>query len=283
MTKKILTAIIMCIFCTVFAGAAWANDDRKTEAIGIADKSRIVIEEMLASMDNQVPSELIAMCDGIVIVPGMLKGGFFIGGSYGEGVVLARHGNTFSGPAFLSMGAGSIGLQFGVQSADIILVIFGKTTMDSFLMNNKVKLGGDMTLAAGPVGAQLTAATDLMLNGGIYSYSRTSGLFAGISLEGAGISMNHALNQAYYGNVWNPTEILGTPNLIVPESGVKIIRALEKAAQRGENYKAQAAADKEKNKELDRQIQELEQQKQDLNKQQDALEKQKANTFTLGN
>lgn len=275
MTKKVFIAVVICIVGFVFTTAAWAQDDRKVEATGIVDKSRVVVEEMLMSMDNQVPSELIAMCDGIVIVPGMLKGGFFLGGSYGDGVVLARHGNSFSGPAFLSMGAGSIGLQFGVQQADIILVIFGKNTMDSFLMNNKFKLGGDMALVAGPVGAQLTAATDLMLNGGIYSYSRSQGLFAGISLEGAGISMNHALNQAYYGNVWKPTEILSTPNLLIPESGDKLIKALERASQRGDDYKATAAANKEKNKEIDKQMEELELRQQELDKQRDALEKQR--------
>lgn len=275
MTKKVFIAAVICLFGFVIAGTAWAENDRKIEAIGIVDKSRVVVEEMLMSADNQVPSELIATCDGIVIVPGMLKGGFFLGGSYGDGVVVARHGNSFSGPAFLSMGAGSIGLQFGVQSADIILVIFGQDTLNSFLMNNKVKLGGDLALVAGPVGAQMTAATDLMLNGGIYSYSRSQGLFAGVSLEGAGISMNHALNQAYYGNVWKPAEILGTANLLVPESGDKLIKALERASKRGDDYKATAAANKEKNKQIDQQMQELDLKQQELNRQRDALEKQR--------
>lgn len=275
MTKKILIAVFVCVFAVMVTVPAWAEEDRKTEATIIVDKARIVVESMLLSPDDQVPSELIAMCDGIVIVPGMMKGGFFLGGSYGEGVVVTRHGNTFSAPAFLSMGAGSLGLQFGVQSADVILVIFGKDTLNSFLMSNKVKLGGDMAMVAGPVGAQLSAATDLMLNGGIYSYSRSKGLFAGISLEGAGVSMNHALNQAYYGNIWKPEEILGATNLLVPESGDKLVRALESATKKGEEYKATAETNKEKNKEIDRQMEELERQQLDLQRQKDNLERQR--------
>lgn len=275
MIKNFFIAVCICMLAILVSSPAWAEADRKTEAVIIVDKARIVVESMLLSYDDQVPAELITMCDGIVIVPGMMKGGFFLGGSYGEGVVLTRHGSTFSAPAFLSMGAGSLGLQFGVQSADVILVIFGKDTLNSFLMNNKVKLGGDMAMVAGPVGAQLSAATDLMLNGGIYSYSRSKGLFAGISLEGAGVSMNHALNKAYYGNVWKPEEILNATNLLVPESGDKLVRALEAASVKGDQYKADAAADKEKNKDIDRRMEELERQQLDLQRQKDALEKER--------
>lgn len=275
MTKNFFIAVCICLFAIIASSPAWAEEDRKTEAVIIVDKARIVVETMLLSYDDQVPAELITMCDGIVIVPGMMKGGFFLGGSYGEGVVLTRHGSAFSAPAFLSMGAGSLGLQFGVQSADVILVIFGKDTLNSFLMDNKVKLGGDMAIVAGPVGAQLSAATDLMLKGGIYSYSRSRGLFAGISLEGAGVSMNHALNKAYYGNVWKPEEILNATNLLVPESGDKLVRALEAASVKGDQYKATAEANKEKNKEIDRHMEELERQQLDLQRQKDALEKQR--------
>lgn len=275
MLRKILISIFVCVFTIITAGSVWAEEDRKTEATMIVDKARIVVDSMLLSLDDQVPAELIAMCDGIVIVPGMMKGGFFLGGSYGEGVVVARHGKTFSAPAFLSMGAGSLGLQFGIQSADVILVIFGKDTMNSFLMNNKVKLGGDMAMVAGPVGAQLSAATDLMLKGGIYSYSRSKGLFAGVSLEGAGVSMNHALNKAYYGNVWQPEKILGVTNLLVPESGDKLVRALEASVKKGEEYKAITKANKEKNKNIDKQMEELERQQMELNRQKDALDKQR--------
>lgn len=275
MIKKICIAVMISVFALVSSGVAWAQEDRKPEATLIVDKARLVVEAMLLSMDNQVPSELIANCDGIIIVPGMLKGGFFLGGSYGKGIVVARHGNTFSGPAFLSMGAGSLGLQFGVQSADLILVVYGKKTLDSFLLNSKVKLGGDMAMVAGPVGAQLSAATDLRLNGGIYSYSRSKGLFAGISLEGAGISMNHALNQAYYGNVWNPVDILGNPGMLVPESGDRLVKALEMASQAGEQFKAEGQTEQVKDQQIDAQIQELERQQLELEKQKQALESQR--------
>lgn len=277
MMKKICIAVLISVFALTSAGLAWAQEDRKAEATVIVDKARLVVEDMLLSMDNQVPSELIANCDGIIIVPGMLKGGFFLGGSYGKGIVVARHGNTFSGPAFLSMGAGSLGLQFGVQSADLILVVYGKDTMDNFLLHNKVKLGGDMAMVAGPVGAQLTAATDLMLSGGIYSYSRSKGLFAGISLEGAGISMNHALNQAYYGSVWNPVDILANPGMLIPESGDRLVRTLETASNTGDQFKAEAKAEKveKEDQNIDARIQELERQQLELEKEKQELESQR--------
>lgn len=275
MFRKIGLTLLICIFALTAFGSAWASDDRKAESNVIVDKARLVIEDMMLSIDNQVPSELINKCTGIVIIPGLMKGGFFVGGSYGQGVVLVRNGNTFSGPAFLSMGAGSLGLQFGVQSADVILVIYGKATMDSFLMNNKVKLGGDIAMVAGPVGAQASAATDLMLKGGIYSYSRSQGLFLGVSLEGAAISMNHALNQAYYGSVYDPKVILTDANLMIPASGERLIKALETAASRGQNYEDVREANKAKNADIDRQLQDLERQQQELNKQKEALENQR--------
>jgi lipid-binding SYLF domain-containing protein len=151
----------------------------------------------------------------LAIIPDMIKGGFVVGGSYGKGVVFARkEGGEWSGPAFIHIGAGSFGLQFGVQSTDLILVIIGQKTMDSFL-KAKFKLGGDAAIAAGPVGAQATGAVDILLKGGIYSYSRTKGLFAGVSLEGAAIKSDTGLNRAYYQTTADTREILygkvGTP------------------------------------------------------------------------
>lgn len=279
MIKKFLLIVFACLFFLGGISVVYAEEDRKVESNIIVDKARIVVEDMLLSMDNQVPSELIAQCTGIVIVPSMMKGGFFVGGSYGQGVVVARHGNVWSGPAFLSMGAGSVGLQFGVQSADVILVIYGQSTMDSFLMNNKVKLGGDIAMVAGPVGAQASAATDLMLKGGIYSYSRSQGLFVGISLEGAGISMNHALNQAYYGSVWDPRVILNATDLLIPESGERLIKVLQRASDKGNDYKTINEANKAKNAEIDQQMQELELRQQEVNRQKQTLEQQRQTVY----
>jgi len=168
----------------------------------LIDKARIVIEDMVSSRDSGIPEDLLRDCAGLVVVPGMFKGGFFVGGSYGKGIVLANQEGRWSGPAFTFLGAGSFGFQWGVESVDLILVIIGQKAMDSFLRTS-FKIGGDVAVAAGPIGAQATAATDIMLHGGILSYSRAKGLFAGISLEGAVMGSQEEFNEAVYrtGNI----------------------------------------------------------------------------------
>lgn len=198
----------------------------KSDGDVIVDKSRLVLEEMMLSGDQGIPRYLIERCEGLVILPDMLKGGFVVGGSYGKGVLLARKDGSWTGPAFVYIGAGSLGFQIGLQSTDLILVIMGKKAVDSFLQN-KYKLGADAAIAAGPVGAQATAATEIMLKGGIFSYSRSKGLFAGVSLEGAAMGSHFDLNRAYYGTTSSPTSILHE-NLETPPSGKKLIEYLDK-------------------------------------------------------
>ena len=137
---------------------------------------------------------------------------------------MARKDGKWSGPSFVYIGAGSVGFQIGVQITDLILVVIGQDTMDSFMRSN-FKLGADAAVAAGPVGAQATAATDLFLKGGIYSYSRSKGLFAGVSLEGAGLGTEFDLNRAYYQTTSNPKEIL-YGEVETPESGKKLFEAI---------------------------------------------------------
>lgn len=198
----------------------------KEDADVIVDKSRIVLEEMMLSGDGGIPRYLIEKCEGLVILPDMLKGGFVVGGSYGKGVLLARRNGTWAGPAFVYIGAGSLGFQIGLQSTDLILVIMGKQAVDSFLQNN-FKLGADAAVAAGPIGAQATAATEIMLKGGIFSYSRSKGLFAGVSLEGAAMGSHFDLNRAYYGTTSLPGTILHE-NLNPPPSGKRLTEYLDR-------------------------------------------------------
>ena len=194
----------------------------------IVNKSRIVVQEMMFNLEKEkaIPVDLIKNCAGIAIVPGMLKGAFIVGGSYGRGVVLKHQSGQWTGPAFFSIGAGSIGLQLGGQAVDLILVILGNGTMDSF-MKSKFKLGADIAVAAGPVGAQATAATEILLKGGIYSYSRTQGAFIGLSLEGAGIITQEDLNKAYYNAAYSPADILAG-KASPPESAIQLINTLKK-------------------------------------------------------
>ena len=205
---------------------ALADDDNKPNLI--VDKSRIVVEELLLKRysDEELPRDLIRQCSGLAIFPGMLKGAFFIGGSYGKGVVLRHQDGQWSGPAFISIGAGSLGIQFGGQSVDLILVVMGEEAMNFFL-SSKFKLGADVAVAAGPVGAQASAASEITLKGGIYSYSRSKGAFIGISLEGAGIASKEEFNKAYYKTTDNAQVIL-SGQVKPPENGQRLISALQR-------------------------------------------------------
>jgi lipid-binding SYLF domain-containing protein len=216
----ILTAVL------VFGPLVQAAESEKAD--NIVDKSRIVVQEMMRTdaENKAVPLDLLRQASGIAIIPGMLKGGFVIGGSYGKGVVLKKSADGWAGPAFLSMTAGSLGLQIGGQSIDLLLVIVGEKAMNAF-MQNKFKLGADVGLAAGPLGGHASAATEITLKGGIYSYSRSKGAFAGVSIEGAGISSQPDLNKAYYGSTGS-TPVILAGKVSPPASGQKLVETLNK-------------------------------------------------------
>jgi lipid-binding SYLF domain-containing protein len=222
--KKAIAVSLLCVSLGLASVPQAPADNLKEDAEAIVNKARLVIEEVKNAPDSGPAYDLIRQSAGVAIIPDMFKGGFVIGGSYGKGVVVAYKDGKWSGPSFVYIGAGSVGLQIGVQITDLILVVIGQNTMDSFLRSS-FKLGADAAIAAGPVGAQATAATDILLKGGIYSYSRAKGLFAGISLEGAGMGTEYDLNRAYYQTTSNPKEIL-YGQVETPESGKKLFEAL---------------------------------------------------------
>ena len=224
--KKIITGFLGFMMMGVLVGGLPAYGQTKEDADLIVDKARVVLEEMMRSQDSAPPTDFIRDCAGIAIIPEFFKAGLIAGGAYGEGVVLARRDGTWSGPAFVYIGAGSVGIQIGIQLTDLLLVVIGDKTMEGFL-RSKFKLGADAAIAAGPYGAQVTAASEILLRGGIFSYSRAKGLFAGVSLEGAGMGAELGLNRAYYETTSSPEQILyGEVN--IPPSGKKLIEALEK-------------------------------------------------------
>jgi len=224
--KKTIAIIVLCIGLGLASSPQALADNLKEDAEVIVEKARLVIEDVRTAPDSGAAYDLIRQSAGVVIIPDMFKGGFVVGGSYGKGVVVARKDGKWSGPSFVYIGAGSIGFQIGAQLTDLILVVIGQNTMDSFLRSS-FKLGADAAIAVGPVGAQATAATDILLKGGIYSYSRAKGLFAGISLEGAGMGTEYDLNRAYYQTTSNPKDIL-YGQVETPESGKKLFEALSR-------------------------------------------------------
>ena len=190
----LFVAVALLLMIAVRVPAVFAEDGTKMvyEATG-------VLKEIMAIPEKGIPPALLSDAYGVAIVPGVIKLGFIIGGRYGTGVLMVRDKDgTWSSPTFVSLAGGGIGWQIGAQSTDIILVFKSRKSIDG-IMKGKFTLGADASVAAGPVGRNLEAATDVKLKAEIYSYSRSRGLFAGISLEGAALQIDGDTNAAFYG------------------------------------------------------------------------------------
>jgi lipid-binding SYLF domain-containing protein len=159
-----------------------------------------VVEGLATIPLKGIPPALMQDAQGIAIIPGLIKAGFVVGGRHGRGVVLARQPDgSWSNPLFLSLTGGSIGWQIGVQSTDLVLIFKTRKGVARLLEGKgKLTLGGDVAVAAGPVGRQAEAGTDAQLQAEIFSYSRSRGLFAGLSLEGAVMLVDAAGNDRFY-------------------------------------------------------------------------------------
>ncbi len=157
-----------------------------------------VLEEIMAIPEKGIPPALLSNAQGIAIIPGVIKAGLILGGRHGSGILIVRDNEGgWSSPSFVTITGGSIGWQVGVQSTDIILVFRSKRSIDN-IMKSKFTLGADVSIAAGPVGRQVEAGTDVQLKAEIVSYSRSRGLFAGLSLEGAALQIDDEANEAFY-------------------------------------------------------------------------------------
>lgn len=166
----------------------------------ILDASYEVMEALADIPLKGIPPALMRDAQGVAVFPGVIKAGFVIGGRYGRGVCLLREqGDSWSKPVFLTITGGGIGWQIGVQSTDLVLIFKTKNSVERILKGkNKVTLGADLGIAAGPVGRQAEAGTDAALKAEIYSYSRSRGLFAGLSLEGAALQYDAGATGSYY-------------------------------------------------------------------------------------
>lgn len=187
----VVTAVLMAL---ASASAVRAEDGTKKvyEAAG-------VVKEIMAIPEKGIPPVLLGDAYGIAVIPGVIKLGFIVGGRYGTGVLMVRdRDGTWSPPAFISLAGGGIGWQIGAQSTDFILVFKNRRSIDG-IMKGKFTLGADAAVAAGPVGRNLEAATDVKLKSEIYAYSRSRGLFAGVSLEGAALQIDDETDAAFYG------------------------------------------------------------------------------------
>lgn len=180
--------------------------DEAEDAQRLVDRARITVDAFRDDPDMGALRALAKDAKALFIVPQLIKGGFILAGEGGTGVLLTRDGG-WSAPAFYTMGAGSIGLQIGGQTSEVVLVLMTDRALDAVLQN-KVKLGADMGVAAGPVGAGLETAIATNLRADIYTYAKSKGLFAGVSFEGAVIAERGKMNRAYYGQRVSPEDIV---------------------------------------------------------------------------
>ena len=169
----------------------------------------LVLQEIMAAGDKAVPQSIMEKAAGIAVFPSLLKGGFVVGGQRGHGVLSVRNkkDGTWSAPAFLTITGGSIGAQIGGQAVDLILIVQNDRGLEQ-LVKNQFKLGAEAGVAAGPVGREAAAATDIQMRAQILSYSRARGLFAGITLNGATIRQDRDANERFYGTAYRTGQIV---------------------------------------------------------------------------
>lgn len=161
--------------------------------------SQEVFHEIMAAPDKGIPKDLLAHAQCVIIIPGLKKGAFLVGGDYGRGFALCRHAGGWGGPAAIRFGGGSFGPQIGVTSTDIVMLVMGRKGMD-MLAKDKFTVGADASAAAGPVGRTAAADTDASLHAEILSYSRTRGAFAGVALDGTVVSKDGGEDRKLYGH-----------------------------------------------------------------------------------
>ncbi len=189
-----------------------------------------VMKEVL-NIPDDIPQSVIDKADCVVVLPSVLKFAFGFGGSYGRGVMTCRGGEDFKGPwgapTMMALEGGSFGLQIGGQATDFVLLLMSPRSARSIL-SSKVKLGGDISAAAGPVGRNLSAETDVALRAEILSYSRSRGLFAGISLSGSTLRADNGANEKLYGRSISAHDIVFNNEVIAPESAKLLLSELNK-------------------------------------------------------
>ena len=218
--RQITLSVIACFLTIGVAHAA------SKEEVRVHDSTDIV-DQLLRIPEQGIPSRLLSRAYAIAVVPRVLKIGFGIAGRHGRGILVVRQSdNTWSNPAFIRLTGGSFGFQAGAQSTDIILVFKNRSSVDG-IASGKLTLGADASVAAGPVGRSAEASTDWTFRSEVLSYSRSRGLFAGVALQGAGLTMDRKANAAFYGDPGvTPEQIFAGSGNAAPASANNFVQVL---------------------------------------------------------
>src|SRR5579864_6825600 len=223
---------------TLAAVSVFASDLNKEQKR--LEESGVVMQEVLNVPDN-IPHDLLEKAECVIVFPSLMRAAFVFGAEYGRGAMVCRTGDQFRGPwgapAMYALEGGSFGFQIGAEATDLILLVMNDRGMESIL-SSKVKLGADASIAGGPKGRDASADTDAWMRAEILSYSRSRGVFAGISLEGSTIRPDDDASADVYGRPMKASEIVRGEHTGVPETGRHLVRVLDKSASRNESEHA---------------------------------------------
>lgn len=220
---KIKTALFLCaVLLLNVSGYAQDKEIKKVE-----DATTVLSD--FSKMKESIPKELLSVTQGIIVVPKLINAGFVVGAKRGKGIAMVKRADgTWSNPVFVTMTGGSLGAQIGVQSVDLVLVFKHSKSLTD-IKKSSFTLGGDLSIAAGPVGRNSTANTDYKLEAEVYSYSRSKGLFAGISLNGASLDIDAQANTHFYGKAASAHTIFNAPDNSI--ASVKELKSTLKAME----------------------------------------------------
>lgn len=233
--KKIMS--VMLISLIAFAGTfAWAGSARE-DTVDRLQKSVDVLHAIMATPDKGIPEEVLTGAKCVLVVPDLIKGGFVFGGKHGRGVATCRTANGWSAPAFVSIGGGSWGLQIGVEDVDLVMLVMNDRGLQH-LLSSKFELSGEGSVAAGPVGRSAVAGTDWKLNTEVLSYSRSKGVFGGLTLEGAVVEQDNDSTRAIYGDHMKFRNIL-SGRVPTPASADAFLQAVADAGHQAHIAEAQ--------------------------------------------
>lgn len=227
MKKYFVAAGTVLFFVLVISSVnAYAENNKWTRLV---EESGRVLDQIQQMPDQNIPENLLRDCSAIAIFPNTISAGIGIGGKYGQGIIMVKDDRSrkWSAPALFTIAGGSWGLQIGGQATDFVLLIMNRRSVDGIL-DGKFKLGADASVAGGPVGRAAEASTDIQLKGGILSYSRSRGLFAGVKLEGAVITQHWDGDKELYGKSLSAREILLENKAKMPSCAKEVLEVLNK-------------------------------------------------------
>jgi lipid-binding SYLF domain-containing protein len=236
--KKTLSVLLMSAMGMV-GTLVWAGSARQ-DSVARLDSAVDVLHAIMATPDKGIPEEVMSNAECILVVPNMIKGGFIFGGKHGRGVATCRTAGGWSAPAFVSIGGGSAGFQIGLEGVDLVMLIMNDQGFQH-LLSSKFELTGEGSVAAGPVGRHASAGTDWKMNTEVLTYSRSKGVFAGLTLEGAVVQQDNDSTRAIYGKHMMFRNIL-SGKVSTPRSAEAFIKAVSNAGQQANI--AEASEDK---------------------------------------